>query len=260
MMRTVSVIACHVIMTPDKNRCQPLLCKHKSSVKQEKTGNIALFITFDFRDVSCNTFGRSTGDCESQASPMTSRPKSRVRINQTVLEIVQGDITQQDTDAIVNAANSSLLGGGGVDGAIHQAAGPQLLAETRTLGGCETGNAKISQGYKLSARYVIHAVGPIYRSGDQNVSQLLASAYRRNLEIATEYELASIAFPAISTGVYGYPLEEAAPIALETICDFVADQGQIRLVRFVLFTEQAYQYFTKTLDRLGKQRGDLAFL
>jgi O-acetyl-ADP-ribose deacetylase (regulator of RNase III) len=176
---------------------------------------------------------------------------TRVRINQTTIELIEGDITRQDTDAIVNAANSSLLGGGGVDGAIHRAAGPELLAETRTLGGCETGNAKISRGYRLKARHVIHAVGPIYRAGDADVPRLLASAYRRSLEVAHDNGLESVAFPAISTGIYGYPLDEAAPIALGTTIDFVREQEQITLVRFVLFTDAILSRFQPALHAIA---------
>ncbi len=180
----------------------------------------------------------------------------RTKIKQTVLELHQGDITKQDVDAIVNAANSSLLGGGGVDGAIHRAAGPQLLAETRTLGGCETGDAKISGGYNLKARYVVHTVGPVY-SMSPDVPKLLANAYRRSLEVAVENGVTSIAFPAVSTGVYGYPLDEAAMIALKTVCDFAAENSQIQLACFVLFTPAAVNTFADTLDTLVKRRDDL---
>ncbi len=185
--------------------------------------------------------------------------KTNARINQTIIELIQGDITQQDTDAIVNAANSSLLGGGGVDGAIHRAAGPELLAETRTLGGCLTGDAKISKGYRLKAQYVIHAVGPVYSRGDSSVAELLKSAYRRSLEVGIENRIQSIAFPSISTGAYGYPLEEAAPIALRTICDFVQSNAQLKQVRFVLFDEQTLKIFINTLAVLSKQHGDLRY-
>lgn len=174
----------------------------------------------------------------------------RARINKVVLELVEGDITQQDVDAIVNAANSSLLGGGGVDGAIHRAAGPELLVLTRTLGGCQTGDAKITPGFRLSARFIIHAVGPIYRRNDASVSDLLAKTYRRSLEVAVENGVHSIAFPSISTGAYGYPLEEAAPIALKTTADFLLNDSHLELVRFVLFNASIMAIFAQTLDTL----------
>jgi O-acetyl-ADP-ribose deacetylase (regulator of RNase III) len=175
---------------------------------------------------------------------------SRARIGQTVVELIQGDLTKQDTDAIVNAANSSLLGGGGVDGAIHRAAGPDLLAETRTLNGCQTGDAKITRGYKLKARHVIHAVGPIYRAGDPSVPRLLESAYRRSLEVAVENDLRTIAFPSISTGTYGYPIEEAAPISLRTVYEFARESTQLELVRFVLYNEPILKAYQVALDHL----------
>ena len=159
----------------------------------------------------------------------------QITINKATLELVQGDITQQGTDAIVNAANPSLLGGGGVDGAIHRGAGPELLEECRTLGGCETGDAKITKGYNLKAKHVIHTVGPVYRRDGKQAPELLASAYRRSLEVASENGLKSVAFPSISTGAYGYPLSEAAPIGLKTVADFLKERPEIELVRFVLF-------------------------
>ena len=176
-----------------------------------------------------------------------------VKVGNAAIELREGDITDQDTDAIVNAANRSLLGGGGVDGAIHRAAGPQLLAECRTLGGCETGDAKITRGYNLKARHVIHTVGPIYHSAGKKAPELLSSCYRRSLEVAGQNKLKSIAFPSISTGAYGYPLEEAAPIALKTVMDYVTDHPDIQRVRFVLFGRDAYQAYEKVLKDLAKK-------
>jgi O-acetyl-ADP-ribose deacetylase (regulator of RNase III) len=172
------------------------------------------------------------------------------KIHKATLELLQGDITDQDTEAIVNAANRSLLGGGGVDGAIHRAAGPQLLAECRTLGGCQTGDAKITKGYRLKAQHVIHTVGPIYHSEGKKAPELLASCYRRSLELASENKLKSVAFPSISTGAYGYPLEEAAPIALRTVMEYLKSHPEIQLVRFVLFGKEAYQAYEKALKEV----------
>jgi O-acetyl-ADP-ribose deacetylase (regulator of RNase III) len=175
----------------------------------------------------------------------------KVQIGKATVELLQGDITRQDTDAIVNAANRSLLGGGGVDGAIHRAAGPQLLTECRTLGGCETGDAKITKGYNLKARHVIHTVGPIYHSSGKNAPALLASCYRRSLEVASENKLQSVAFPSISTGAYGYPLQEAAPIALKTVRETLQGHPDIHLVRFVLFGQEAYDAYEQALKDLA---------
>ncbi len=174
----------------------------------------------------------------------------RVEINSSAIELVQGDITREETEAIVNAANSSLLGGGGVDGAIHRAAGPELLEECRTLGGCETGDAKITRGYRLKAKHVIHTVGPVYRDGRHGEEELLASAYCRSLEVAAEHHLSSVAFPAISTGVYGYPLEAAARVALRTIINFMQEHDEPSLVRVVLFDRRAFEVHQRVLEEL----------
>jgi O-acetyl-ADP-ribose deacetylase (regulator of RNase III) len=156
----------------------------------------------------------------------------------------------QDTEAIVNAANSSLLGGGGVDGAIHRAGGPAILAESSKLGGCPTGEARITTAGRLKARYVIHAVGPVYRDGRSGEAELLASAHRNSLELASQYHLKSVAFPAISTGVYGYPLEEAAEVALRTVMAYLQEHDNIELVRFVLYGDRAYRAFEGVLSKL----------
>jgi O-acetyl-ADP-ribose deacetylase len=161
----------------------------------------------------------------------------------TKIVIMQGDITELNVDAIVNAANNSLLGGGGVDGAIHQAAGAQLLAECRQIGGCATGDAKITQGYQLPAKYVIHTVGPIWQNGCSGEDFLLASCYRRCLEIAVDRNIKTIAFPAISTGVYSYPLDAATTIAVREVKEFLATNESIENVFFVCFNQQIYESY-----------------
>lgn len=172
------------------------------------------------------------------------------RVHQSWIELVEGDITQQDTDAIVNAANASLLGGGGVNGAIHRAGGPEILAECQRLGGCPTGEARITTGGRLKARYVIHAVGPVYRDGRSGEAELLASAYRHSLQLASGHGLRSVAFPAISTGAYGYPLREAAEIALRTVIAYLQEHTEIGLVRFVLFGARAYATHADVLRQM----------
>jgi len=167
------------------------------------------------------------------------------------IEVVQGDITKLDVDAIVNAANRTLLGGGGVDGAIHRAAGPGLLEECRRLGGCETGDAKITGGHNLPARYIIHTVGPVWRGGDRGEDGLLASCYRRSLELAVENGVRTIAFPAISTGAYGFPMERAARIAVREALQFLEGDESIERVTLVTFDDAAYRAYVEALKAAG---------
>ncbi len=183
----------------------------------------------------------------------------QARIGACTLELVTGDITQQQTDAIVNAANSRLAGGGGVDGAIHRAGGPSIMEETRRLypQGCPTGEAVITGAGKLPARYVIHAVGPVWRGGDQGEEEKLASAYRRSLELAVSHDCHSVAFPSISTGAYGYPVARAARTALRTVIAFLEEQQRPELVRFVLFDQRTHDAYAAVLAELlpgGGQR------
>ena len=166
------------------------------------------------------------------------------------IQIIQGDITKQAVDAIVNAANCSLLGGGGVDGAIHRAAGPELLAECRTLNGCATGQAKITKGYRLPAKYVIHTPGPVWHGGSRGEAELLASCYRSCLTLAREHGCKTVDFPSISTGVYHFPLEQAAEIAISTIAEFLETASELQQVRMVCFDERTKAHYDQALARL----------
>lgn len=166
------------------------------------------------------------------------------------IQIAQGDITKESVDAIVNAANSSLLGGGGVDGAIHRAGGPAILEACKKLHGCETGDAKITTGGRLPAKYVIHTVGPVYHGGKRGEPALLERCHRRSLEVAIENRCRSVAFPAISCGVYGYPIPEAARIATRTVHEFLAAHDELELVRFVLFSPDILREFEEALAEL----------
>lgn len=183
----------------------------------------------------------------------------RALFKQTTIELVQGDITHEHVDAIVNAANPSLLSGGGVDGAIHQAAGPGLLVECQSIGGCPTGEARLTGAYRLNANYIIHAVGPVYEEGSAQVPHLLASAYRRSLELAHTYHVRTL--PSISTGNYGYPVQQAAAIALATGIDFAAkNPDAMDIVRWVLFDQRTYATYAATLAAIATQNDSLLLL
>jgi O-acetyl-ADP-ribose deacetylase len=175
---------------------------------------------------------------------LSNGSRRKVKNSETRIDIVRGDITKLDVDAIVNAANTTLLGGGGVDGAIHRAAGPELLAECRTLGGCEAGEAKITRGYKLPARFVIHTVGPVWSGGDRGEAEVLASCYRNSLRLAVENGIKTIAFPAISCGAYRYPISEAAQIAVMATRKFLSENNEIDKTIFAVTNDEiaaAYQ-------------------
>jgi len=177
-----------------------------------------------------------------------------IKVGNAVLEAVEGDITGENTDAIVNAANSGLRGGGGVDGAIHRAGGPETMAECRKIGGCPTGSAVITTGGNLKARFVIHAVGPVYRDGKQGEDKLLRNAHVKSMQIAAERGLKSVSFPAISTGAYGYPIREAAKIALRAVKEFLESDSGIERVRFVLFGKPAFEAFSEELKKIEGKR------
>jgi O-acetyl-ADP-ribose deacetylase (regulator of RNase III) len=170
---------------------------------------------------------------------------------ETKIEIVMGDITTQSVDAIVNAANKRLLGGGGVDGAIHRAAGPELQNECMTLGGCETGHAKITKGYNLPAKYVIHTVGPVWQGGNFQENELLAQCYRNSLQLAVEHNIRTIAFPSISTGIYGFPIEKACPIALSEIMNFLKSNSSIEKVKIICFSDADFKIYKQKFRETG---------
>lgn len=173
-----------------------------------------------------------------------------INIEDAVISLVREDITREETEAIVNAANSALAGGGGVDGAIHRAGGPRIMEECRRIGGCPTGQAVITTGGNLKAKYVIHTVGPVYSDGRHGEPELLASAYRNSLKVANEKGIKSISFPSISTGAYGYPINEAAGIALQAVIDFVKKHKAPPLVRFVLFSDKDLKIYEDTLKEI----------
>lgn len=174
----------------------------------------------------------------------------KIKVNSASLELVEGDITKQNTEAIANAANSRLAGGGGVDGAIHRAGGAKIMEECAKIGGCPTGEARITSGGNLKVKYVFHTVGPIYRDGVHGENDLLKNAYLSCLRLASKHSIKSIAFPSISTGVYGYPIEDAAKIALTAVIDYLKTHQEINLIRFVLFGSDAYNAYEKVLKEV----------
>ena len=174
----------------------------------------------------------------------------QIKIGSSLIELIEGDVTKQDTEAIANAANSNLAGGGGVDGAIHRAGGPQIMEECKKTGGCPTGEARLTTGGNLKANYVLHAVGPIYKDSTHGEPELLKGAYLSCLKLASDHAVKSLSFPSISTGVYGYPIEDAAKIALTTVIDYLKTHQEIVLVRFVLFGPDAYNRFEKILNEI----------
>jgi O-acetyl-ADP-ribose deacetylase (regulator of RNase III) len=224
----------------------------------------ALYVPASMRQegyVSCAVYG-VLGLAGGPDAILHSRQDAQVPRREDVMgdfagriDLVRGDITEQDVDAIVNAANTTLLGGGGVDGAIHRAGGPDILAECRRLGGCATGDAKLTTGGRLKARYVIHTVGPVYRDGRRREPEILASAYRRSLEVASQHGVARVAFPSISTGAYGYPIRDAARIALRTVADYLGAHDDIQLVRFVLFSPADLAAYEEAAAEIGVTKG-----
>jgi O-acetyl-ADP-ribose deacetylase len=169
------------------------------------------------------------------------------------IKIIDGDITRQQVDAIVNAANNSLLGGGGVDGAIHRAAGPELLAECQALHGCPTGAAKLTKGYRLPAKYVIHTVGPVWHGGGSHEEQMLENCYKNSLQVALQHGIKTIAFPAISTGVYGFPIERASRIALRTVKAFLEKEASVQWIIFVCFGNHDFQVYQRAIQETFRE-------
>ncbi len=182
----------------------------------------------------------------------------KIRINNSILALVQGDITHQDTEAIVNAANQNLRGGGGVDGSIHRAGGPRILEECIKIGGCRTGDAVITSGGNLKARYVIHTVGPVYKDGLQGEPELLHSAYFKSLKMASSKGIKSVSFPSLSTGAFAYPVDDAAEIAVMTVVNYLKENPDIELIQFVLFGDKAYKAFESALKMLIQDNQQLS--
>jgi len=178
----------------------------------------------------------------------------KVTVDRAILELVEGDITHQETEAIVNAANSGLRGGGGVDGAIHREGGPRIMEECRKIGGCPTGEARLTGGGRLKSKYVIHAVGPVYFDGKQGEPELLAGAYESCLQLASRHGITSLSFPSLSTGAYRYPIGEAARIALRTVMEYLKGHEDITLVRIVLFGKEAYKAYEAALKELTSRQ------